>query len=178
MGCDVPYLIKEDSPAVCLFEKTALPPFQCPGEGALLVSEQLTFQKAFGYCGAVYPHELSFPPRACVMDRMGKEFLPCAALSAQKHSGRCLRSHFSLLLCPLHYRAFPDDILPSVPCLEVAEQLPGLGKLLGECDDLRDIMDHPHTPLDLPFYEDRGNIHDHLFPGRAHLHAYIVDRLS
>ena len=58
-----------------------------PGEGALLVAEQLAFQQRLGDGGAVQADERAFLARAGVVDGAGDQLLAGAAFAADQHGG-------------------------------------------------------------------------------------------
>ena len=118
---EVADLVEEDAPAVCLF-KPAHPSLGCSGECAFLVAEELTFEEGFRDGGTVDLDQGLSGAGARIMDRMGNQFLPCAALSTDKDSGltRCHAADEAHHL--LHLRASIDDVMKGIALLKPGPQ--------------------------------------------------------
>ena len=135
---EVADLVEEDRAAVGPFEAAELS-LDGPGEGPLLVAEQLAFEQRLGQGGAVDLDERLVRPQAVVVDGVGDEVLARAALAADQH-GRVAVGH--LLDQPvhlLHRVARADHVvhgesrlqLPPQPDVLVAQQRPlGLHELV------------------------------------------------
>jgi hypothetical protein len=77
-------LVEEDRAAVGPLEPAELA-LDGPGEGPLLVAEQLAFEQGLGQGRAVDLDERLVRPQAVVVDRVGDEVLAGAALAADQH---------------------------------------------------------------------------------------------
>jgi hypothetical protein len=79
-------LVEEDRPLVGQLELPLLLP-DGPGEGALLVSEQLTLDDIGRKSRTVQLYEGQFGSQAVVVDRVGRKFLPRTALPSDQDRG-------------------------------------------------------------------------------------------
>ena len=83
---ELPDLVEEKRSAVGLFESPDAPARR-PGEGALLVPEQLALQQGFGKGAAVHRDERPCGPGTQVVDQAGEEFLAGPAFPADQDGG-------------------------------------------------------------------------------------------
>jgi hypothetical protein len=114
-----------------------------PGEGALLVPEQLGLEQGIGNRGQVHGHERLSPPRALVVDGAGHQLLPGAALRGDQHGGVRLRHLGDHLVEPHHLRVPPHELVEAVGAVELGAQVAQLplhpalpGRLADQGQDL------------------------------------------
>ena len=105
---DLPNLVQKDCPPICQLEA---PPLSCgrPGEGSLLVAEQLTFQQALGQGGTVHLNEGLVLSGGKVVEGVGNQLLSRAALAGNQHRCLGIGSLPHHLEDPLHLGALADD---------------------------------------------------------------------
>src|SRR5574341_889295 len=79
-------LVQEEGAFIRHLEETHLPR-RGPGEGSLLVPEQLALDEGLGDGGAAYGHERPVSPRAVAVDGPGHQLLARSALAPNEHGG-------------------------------------------------------------------------------------------
>src|SRR4030067_3533511 len=78
-GREVSDFIKKDGTSVRFF-KSAYPSVRRPRESSSLMTEEFTFKEGFGNRRAAHLYPGLFGSRACIMDGIGDQFLPCSTL--------------------------------------------------------------------------------------------------
>src|SRR5439155_15430376 len=94
------------------------------GERALLVPEELALEERLRDGGAVERDERTSGARAPVVDRLGDQLLPRAALAGDEDGGAELRDGLDGLEDLLHLRRVPDDVADVVAVADLAAELP------------------------------------------------------
>ena len=125
-------LVEEEGPAVALLE-LADPGGDGPGEGALLVAEELRLEQPLGDRRAVDRQERALDPAAVLVDGAGDQFLAGPALAADQDGHVLRRDPADRLVDVEHLRAAADQQVALGP----------LGAGVGQHDRL------VHQPADL-----------------------------
>ena len=86
MGSDLGDLVHEEGALIRQLEP-ALALLVRPGEGALLVSEELALDDVGGELGAMKLHEALVPPRRELVDRLRDQLFSRARLPVDQHGG-------------------------------------------------------------------------------------------
>ena len=114
-----------------------------PGEGALLVAEELGLEQGVGDGGQVHGHERLVAPRALVVDGARHQLLAGAALPGDEHGGVGLGHLGDRLVEPHHLRMAAHELVEAVGAIELGAQVPQLalepalpGRLADQIQDL------------------------------------------
>ena len=145
-------LVQEQGPAGGELQLADLAP-DGSGEGPLLVAEQLALQDLVRDRAAIQGQEALLPAGAGVVQGLGDEFLPGAALAQDEHGGAARRDLPHLLEQVLHRRRLAHDRVEAEALVEhlaqvrhLVAQLPVLDQLvdaapqLVEVDRLRQVI--------------------------------------
>src|SRR5262249_6951198 len=123
LGVDLADLVEEDAASVRELEAPLAHAVR-PGEGALLVAEELALEEAGGERRAVHAEEGPLAAGRSEVDRPRQELLPGAALAADQHRRRALGIALHQLERAPDRRALAHDQEPLGGALELrAEEL-------------------------------------------------------
>src|SRR4030095_16169159 len=107
------------------------------GERALLVAEELALQERLGQGCAPHLRERLRPPRAVLVQGLGEELLPGAALPEQQHRGRGGCDLSDRLEDGEHLWALAHEVVEAVL---VPQPLPQASRLREEALLLEDLL--------------------------------------
>ena len=113
--------VKKEGPTFRLFEETG-PVDNGPGEGALLVAEELALHERLGDRAAVHRHKRLVLPRAVVVDGPGDEFLASAAFPEDQDVGHAGGDLFDEPVEVAHLLALADETAEAEPLLHLLAQ--------------------------------------------------------
>jgi len=112
-------LIQKDRATIRLCQQ----PLACgsrAGEGTSNMAEQFALQQRFRDAGAIDSHEAAGAPGAVVVDGLGYQLLPRAALARDEDVEVASRCPLDKIEYLLHEQARPDEIVEAVPPLDLA----------------------------------------------------------
>ena len=131
-----------------------------PGEGPLLVAEQLRLDQRVGKRGAAHLDERLLRPQRVVVDGVGDQLLAGAGLAADEHRGVGLRDLRHLLVHLPRGTAGADDVREVVAFAQLLPQVRVL------------VEQSPPLLLDQPLHVER--LRDHRADDAEELHAAVV----
>ena len=144
-GGDVADLVEEEGPAVGGLEP-ARARVDGAGERPLLVAEQLALEEGLGERRAGHLDEGLVAPRAVLVERLGEELLPGAALSEEQDRGRGGGHLTDRLEHRQHLRALAHEIVEAVLLLEPLAQG---ASLLEQALPVQGLLEHDLELIDV-----------------------------
>src|SRR5262245_27431804 len=143
-------LVKKQGAAVGLLEPADAAALR-PGEGALLVAEQLALQQRLRDGGAVQGQKRRLGPRAVLVDGPGHQLLARAALAGDQHRERLVGDAADGLVHLLHGRARTDDGFARL--VLVRRRPRHHGRLAHQAGDLQRLAEHAVQLLQVQWLE-------------------------
>jgi hypothetical protein len=132
-------LVEEQGAAVGLLEPADAAALR-PGEGALLVAEQLALQQRLGDGGTVEGQERRPGPRAVLVDGARHQLLARAALAGDEHRESLVGDSADGFVHLLHVRTGADDSFARL--ILVRRRPHNHGRLAHQADDLQRLAEH------------------------------------